>query len=362
MSGEKTEAATPKKLKDLRKKGSVARSMELPAGVSLLALVAVLPWMISRLFDVVQSDMALTLSASGDSDLGEAQALLARLVLDAGRAIAPAVAIVGAAALLSGSAVTRSAPNPAVLKPQWARVSPGKALKRMFSSHSLAELIKSTFKLTSISVLAYYAWRDGYAVLTREGGTPAQLQALVGRASRTLLWQSAALALLVGFADAAWQRRSFGKQSRMSKQDVTDEYKQSEGNPEAKAGIRQRQLAMSRNRMMEAVPKADVVLANPTHLVVALSYAPGSAAPTVVAKGAGQVADRIKALAAEHGVPVLVDKPLARALYKAAEVGDTIPAELFRVVAEVLAAVYAARRRGVAPSWSPSPLMSGQPT
>ena len=110
--------------------------------------------------------------------------------------------------------------------------------------------------------------------------------------------------------------------------------------------------------MMKDVPKADVVLANPTHLVVALRYTPGSAAPLVVAKGAGAVADRIKALAAEHGVPVLTDKPLARALYKATEVGDTIPAEMFRVVAEVLAAVYAARRRGVRPTWSGSSLRS----
>ncbi len=138
----------------------------------------------------------------------------------------------------------------------------------------------------------------------------------------------------------------------MSKQDIVDEHKQSEGNPEAKGMIRARQREAARGRMIEAVPKADVVLANPTHLVVALQYVPGSLAPVVVAKGAGAVADRIKAVAAEHGVPVLQDKPLARALYKAADVGDTIPAELFRIVAEVLAAVYAARRRGVQPRWT----------
>ena len=138
----------------------------------------------------------------------------------------------------------------------------------------------------------------------------------------------------------------------MSKQDISEEHKQSEGNPEAKGAIRARQLAVARGRMIEAVPRADVVLANPTHLVVALRYEPGSAAPVVVAKGTGQVSDRIKAVAAEHGVPILHDKPLARALYAATEVGDTVPAELFRVVAEVLAAVYAARRRGVRPTWS----------
>lgn len=352
MSGEKTEKATPKKLKDLRKKGSAARSVELPAGVSLVALVAVLPWMVGRLFDVLRSDMTLTLSQAATSDPGQAKALLARLLLDAGRAVAPAVAVVGGAALVSGSLVTRSAPNPAALKPQLSRLSPAKALKRIASTHSLAELVKNTVKLSALTAVAYGAWRNGYAVLVREGGTPAQLQALVGAACRTLLWQAAALAVVVGVLDAAWQRRSFNKQARMSKQDISEEHKQSEGNPEAKGAIRARQLAVARGRMIEAVPRADVVLANPTHLVVALRYEPGSAAPVVVAKGAGQVADRIKAVATEHGVPILHDKPLARALYAATEVGDTVPAELFRVVAEVLAAVYAARRRGVRPTWS----------
>ena len=354
MSGEKTEKATPKKLKDLRKKGAAARSVELPAGVSLLVLVAVLPWMVGRMLDSLRTEMAVVLSAAGTADLGQAHGLLAGSVLSSGRALAPAVAIVGGAALLSGSVVTRSAPNPAMLKPQFGRLSPKKTIKHIFSAHSLVELTKNTVKLAALCALTYAAFLASYPLLTREGGTPAQLQALVGAASQELLWWCAGLAVVVGVADAAWQRRAFGKQSRMSKQDVIEEHKQADGNPEAKGAIRSRQLAMSRNRMMQDVPTADVVLANPTHLVVALKYTAGTAAPVVVAKGAGAVADRIKAVAAEHGVPVLADKPLARALYQATEVGDTIPAEMFRVVAEVLAAVYAARRRGVRPTWSGS--------
>ncbi len=353
MSGEKTEKATPKKLRDLRKKGAAARSVELPAGLSLVALVAVLPFLTGRLLEVLRTDMAVVLSGAATTDQGQAGALLGRLFLDAGRAIAPAVALVGGTALVSGSLVTRSAPNPSVLKPQFSRLSPAKAVKRMLGPHGLVELVKNTVKLAALALVAWSAFRSGWTVLTREGVAPAQLQALVGAASRRLLWQAAALAVVVGVLDAAWQRRSYGKQARMSKQDVKDEHKQSDGNPEAKGAIRARQLAASRGRMIEAVPKADVVLANPTHLVVALQYEPGSAAPVVVAKGAGPVADRIKAVAAEHGVPVIADKPLARALYRATEVGDTVPAEMFRIVAEVLAAVYAARRRGVRPTWTP---------
>ena len=352
MSGEKTEKATPKRLQDLRKKGTAARSIELPAGISLLVLVLVLPWMVTSLFAVLRSDLALVLSSASVDDLGQARALSVRVLLDAARSLALPVALVGGAALVSGSLVTFSKPNPAALKPQWVRESPKAAVKRMFSAHSAVELLKNTVKLAALTAVTYGAWRTGYRSLLAEGGEVAVVQGLVADATKTLLLHSAVLAVVVGVADAAWQRHTFGKQARMSKQEVTEEHKSAEGNPHTKGAIRSRQLAASRSRIIEAIPKADVVLANPTHLVVALRYEPGTVAPVVVAKGAGSTADRIKAIAAEHGVPVLRDKPLARAIYQAAEVGDTIPPDLFRVVAEVLAVVYSAKRRGVQPSWS----------
>ncbi|MCW2599366.1 MAG: Flagellar biosynthesis protein FlhB [Frankiales bacterium] len=351
MSGERTEKATPKRLKDLRKKGVAARSMELPSGVSLLALVLVLPAMLSRLMEVLRTDMTLVLASADVSDLPAARGLALKVILDSVRALAPSVAIVGAAALLAGSVVTRSRPNPAAIKPRFERLNPGKAIKRMVSPHSLVQLLKDTAKLASLALVTFGAWQSGAKELVSSGGSFGALQTVVGDTVRSMLWRVAVLALLVGVLDAAWQRRSFGKQSRMSKNDISDEHKQSEGNPHTKGQIRARMLASSRARMMHAIPKADVILANPTHLVVALAYAPGSAAPVVVAKGAGATAQRIKEVAAEHGVPVLVDKPLARAIYKNTEVGDGIPVELFRAVAEVLAVVYAAKRRGARPTW-----------
>ncbi|MBC7678735.1 MAG: EscU/YscU/HrcU family type III secretion system export apparatus switch protein [Pseudorhodobacter sp.] len=353
MSGDKTEKATPKKLKDLRKKGVVARSVELPSGVSLLALVLVLPGMVSRLLDVLRTDMTVVFSSADVTDVTQAKGLAGRVLLDSVRSIAPSVAIVGGAAIVAGSLVTRSRPNPAAIKPKMERLNPGKAIKRMLSPHSVNELVKNVAKLSALGLVAVGSWKTGSKELLASGGSSEAMQAIVGATVRSMLWRVAVLALLVGVADAAWQRRSFGKQSRMSKQDVSDENKQSEGNPHTKGQMRQRMLSNSRSRMIQAVPKADVVLANPTHLVVALAYAPGSAAPVVVAKGAGATADRIKALAAEHGIPVLVHKPLARAIYRGAEVGDGIPVELFRAVAEVLAVVYAAKRRGTRPSWKP---------
>lgn len=351
-SGDKTEKATPKKNSDLRKKGSSARSVDLPSGVSLMVLVLVLPGMVTRLTEVLRTDMTILLSSTDIHTLREAKALASRILSDSVRALAPSVAMVSLAALLSGVLVTRSRPNPAMLKPRFNRLKPGPSIKRMLGPHSLMQLAKDIAKLTSLALVTWGVWQDGTRQLVASGGTLSSLQAVLGSTVRDMLWRVAALALVIGFGDAAWQRRSFRKQSRMTKQEVSDEHKQAEGDPHTKGQIRGRMLAASRRRMIAAVPKADIVLANPTHLVVALAYTPGSAAPVVVAKGAGAVAQRIKDVAAEHGIPVLADKPLARAIYKNAEVGDYIPAELFRAVAEVLAVVYAAKRRGTRPRWT----------
>jgi flagellar biosynthesis protein FlhB len=346
MSGEKTEKATPKKLGDLRKKGQSARSMELPQGVSMVALVLVLPSMVARLFGALRQDLVLVLGGADVTGIDAGRRFAWVAMSDCVRAVAPGVAVVGVTALLSGMAVTASRPNPHALKPRFERLNPKNTIKRMVGTHSLVELAKNVAKLVLLTGVGYSVCRDGYARLLSAGGDWRSLQAVVGAVAGDLLWQVAGLALLIGLADAVYQRHSWNKQVKMTTQEVKDEHKQSEGDPHTKGQIRSRMLAASRSRMIQAVPKADVVLANPTHLVVALAYEPGSAAPVVVARGAGATADRIKAVAREHGVPVIADKPLARALYKATEVGDSIPVELFRAVAEVLALVYAAKRTG----------------
>ena len=352
MSGQdKTEKATPKRQKELRGKGASARSVELPSGLSLVALVLVLPGMVSRLFEVLRTNLSVVLSSADVEDVSQAKALGGRMLVDSVRALAPSVAVVAVTALLAGVVVTRSKPNPAMLKPRFERLNPGKALKHMVGPRSAVTLAKDTAKLTALALVTWGVWKQGAAQLVSSGGTVEALQSVVGATVRSMLWRVALLGLVIGAADAMWQRRSFGKQSRMTKQEVQDEHKQAEGDPHVKAQIKGRMLAASRSRMIQAVPGADVVLANPTHLVVVLKYVPGTAAPVVVAKGAGATAQRIKDVAAESGVPVLADKPLARAIYKNTEVGDSIPEALFRAVAEVLAVVYAAKRRGTRPTW-----------
>ncbi len=315
-------------------------------------LVLVLPVMVRRFFASLETSLAVVLGGADVRSLEQAKALGAGVLVDAVKAVAPGCVMVMAASLMSGVLVTRSRPNPHALKLQKERLSPKASVKRIFSAHTLVELLKVVAKLSLLALVCAEVWRDGYRQLLSAGPAPQALSQITGSSTADLLWRVALLSLLVGVGDAWYQRHSFNKQAKMSLQDVKDEYKQSEGDPHTKAQRKSLMLAASRARMIQAVPKADVVLANPTHLVVALHYEPGSVAPVVVARGAGTVADRIKQVARENDVPVIADKPLARALYKATEIGDTIPAELFRAVAEVLAVVYAAKRRGLPPHWN----------
>lgn len=346
MSADKTEEATPKKLQELRRKGMVARSLELPQGVVLAVAAAMLPGALRRLSEVVRASLVTALTAA-PADVEVARRTAYEMMIGAAKAMAPLLAAVLVVSLLASAVLSRSGPNPSVLRPQAERVSLKAGVQRMFSAQVVFELVRSVLKLTLLAAVTVGVWQAGYAALLGGPGTVDAFLSVMGRGLGQLLLRAALLAVVVGVVDAAWSRRRFDKQARMSKQDVQDETKQTDGNPQSKAQIRARQARLSRSRMIAAVAGADVVLANPTHLVVALRYDEADGAPVVVAKGAGGAADRIKAEAALHDVPVVADKPLARALYRAAEVGDAVPVELYRAVAEVLAAVYRARRRPV---------------
>lgn len=344
MSGEKTEKATPKRLEDLRKKGNVARSIELPQAVVLVAAVALLPGTISRLNDAVGTSLVLALSSS-TGDLSVATATAGRMVSESVRALAPLLAALAFVSLTASAMVSRSGPNLWALKPRKERVSLKAGVQRMVSAQVVFELLRSVIKLALLAAVTAGVWTSGYAALLAGPGTVDALVAVVRGSVGELLVRVALLAVVVGVIDAKWSRRRFDKQAKMSHQDLREEHKSSDGNPQMKGQIRARAARLSRSRMLAAIAGADVVLANPTHLVVALTYTDGTGAPTVVAKAAGGAAQRIKDEAAKHDVPVVEDKPLARALYRATEVGDPVPVELYRAVAEVLAMVYSTRRR-----------------
>jgi flagellar biosynthetic protein FlhB len=248
------------------------------------------------------------------------------------------------------------------IKPELSRISPAKGFTRMFGPQGRVEFLKSIFKLTiltacAIAFLANYKADLVNSILLEPAALP---QALARQLLNVLVAVGLSLAGVVA-ADLIWSRIKWRMDLRMSKQEVKDEHKRSEGDPHVKGQIRQRQMAMSRNRMMADLPKADVVMVNPTHVAVALRYDPDKGAPRVIAKGAGAVATKIREAAMEHRIPLVQDVPLARALYAGCEVGQEIPPDFYGAVAKVLAFVMGLKAKGAATGVHRNPTPSKVP-
>jgi flagellar biosynthesis protein FlhB len=343
VSDGRTEAPTPKRKRDARKKGQVARSMELPQAVSLVASVVLLPLVMPRLGSELATQWRVSIAAASSADPGSASGILGQFFATAMVALLPLLLVLAGTGVFAGVAMVGAKPNPWQLKPKLSGLSPKNGIKRLASKQTLWELAKVTGKLGVLAGLTYGVVVAGMQALLTGPISLDRLTAATGGASVALVQRVTLFAVLLGVADAVVSKRRHLKQLRMTKQEVRDEHKQTEGNPLVKSEIRKKQMKMSRMRMMAEVARADVVLTNPTHLAVALAYEPGSAAPVVVAKGADKVAKRIREEAAKHGVPIRENKPLARALFRSVEIGEAIPVALYRAVAEVLAAVYRAR-------------------
>lgn len=348
MSEEKTEAPTDKKKQDLRKKGAAARSMDAGMATGTVALLVVLPMLASKLFDSLKVSMSRAFELSGTLDEQQATALLREEMVGVAQAIATPLLVVAAAGVLGQALVTRSKPNLYAAKPKFDSLNPKNGIKRVFSVNSLVEAGKGAAKIGVVAAAAYGVWKASLATLITQSDTLEGFMSAAGGSVTALLTRVAAAAVLVGAVDAVWQTRRFRKQSKMTKQEVRQEHKSSEGDPTFKAARRSRQMAMGRNRMIEAVADADVVLVNPTHIAIAIKYDPSMPAPKVLARGAGHIAAKIRERAGECQIPVKQHIPLARALYSACKVGSYIPADLYDAVAHVLAAVMA-QRNGKAP-------------
>jgi flagellar biosynthetic protein FlhB len=236
--------------------------------------------------------------------------------------------------LLSGHAI----------EPQLSRVNPLDGFKRIFSMRTLVELAKTVAKVAIVGFFAWQALQDKGPLLV----SLADMQAgaagyAVSGAVMEVVWKVAAAFVVIALADFIYQRWFYERSLRMSKEEIKEEMKQSEGNPHIRARLRQRARALARQRMMQQVPTADVVITNPTHFAVAIKYESGMEAPKVIAKGERLIAQQIKKIAREHNVPTVENKPLAQALFKACQVGQSVPPELYKAVAEVLAFVYRMR-------------------
>ena len=358
---ERTERPTPKRLEEARKNGQVPRSTELNTAAVVLIAGAGLHFMGhalgSSLFEMMQTN--LSLSREQALDESHAISMFAGAALNAIVACAPIFGLTLVAALLAPMAIGGWNLSFGVLAPDFSRLSPMAGFGRMFSVRGLVELVKAFAKFALLALVAVvFLWVKRTELLDLGGEAP---RAAIGHAitlsGHALLYLAGALALIAAI-DVPWQIFQHLKQLRMTRQEIRDEMKESEGNPEIKGKIRQIQQDMARRRMMSEVPKADVVVTNPTHFAVALRYDDKRMrAPIVVAKGADAVAARIREVAGEHHVPIFEAPPLARALFRSVDLNHPVPANLYVAVAQVLTYVYqlkAARKSGAVPPTPPT--------
>jgi flagellar biosynthetic protein FlhB len=348
-SSSKTEKPTPKKLKDARREGQIARSPDVSAWLGILVASFILEHTARAVMrDARELMIAATLLIHQPETAGALAILgkgLRACLLDS-LPLALTMVVIGIASTGAQGGIHVSAKK---LKPKMERVNPLKGLKRMLGMQSVWELVKQLTKSAVVAILVWRAVKKTMPVLVGSGHLALdQVVNTVVSAAMGMLRITAMAALVLAAADYAVQWKRTRKQLMMSHKEVTDEHKQAEGDPHMKGAIRSRALALSRNRMMADVADADVVLVNPTHVAVALKYDAARGAPRVIAKGAGVLAARIRKIASENRVPLVEDVPLARALHKSCKVGQEIPAELYTAVARVLAFVMSLRAKGSA--------------
>lgn len=348
--GEKTEPATPKKLSDARKEGQVAKSRELPSGLGLVALFLLLKIWIGHLgtnflelFGGVYNHIPDVASLTGGTSPMTGMSILIKdCIVQLMLILLPIFAVAFSVAFLGDLIQVKWAPTTKPLQPKFSKLNPASGIRRIFSINSLVELVKSILKILLIGGVAYsyLKKRTGQLYLLYDMELMPSVQ-FVGDTVINLGLRISLIYMILALADYAYQKYKFAKDMRMTKQEVKDEFKNAEGDPEVKGRIKARMRQASQRRMMQALPQADVVITNPTHYAVAVKYDLETApAPIVLAKGEDYLAQKIKEVARDNDIEIVENKPLARMLYANVEVGDMIPPELYNAVAEVLAYVY----------------------
>ncbi|MGD9330942.1 MAG: flagellar biosynthesis protein FlhB [Desulfobacterales bacterium] len=347
---DRTEKPTPKKLSDARKKGQIAQSREIPSAMILITSLAVFYFggsiMARQLADIMRTSFR-ELNGDWIQSAASVNRMTGWLFDQTLSILMPMMIALLITGIVANVAQFGFNFKEDLFVPNFKKMNPISGTKRLFSLKALVELVKSVFKIGFVGLIAYLMLQRELITIPslihmEVLDTAAYLAAV---AFRITFFVCLGLIVLAA-ADFAYQRWQHQKELMMTKQEVKEERKQSDGDPQVKARIRSMQLEMAQRRMMEAIPTADVVITNPTHFAIAIRFdAEKMAAPEVVAKGADFVALRIREIAEENDVPLVENKPLARALFRSTEIGDAIPADLYRAVAEVLAYVY--RLKGI---------------
>lgn len=341
---ERTEKPTTRRRRKAREEGRVAKSMELNSAAILCLGFMTLYMMGPHLAGQVMQVMRHTMTNAPQIALSDptfisvfSDSMLKFFVILSPVLIIMTLVAIGINVVQVGFKIT-----PKAVELKFDKLNIANGLKRLVSLRSLVQIVRDSVKLFIVGFVAYKVIDSEFeSFFLLPDMSVVQFAGVMGKLALTLVLKIGAVILVIAVLDYMYQRYEFEKSIKMSKQDLKDEYKDTEGSPQLKARVRQMQREMARSRMMQAVPTADVVVTNPTEIAVALKYDPSEMdAPTVVAMGERLIAQKIRELAIQHGIPVVEDKPLARALLKMCEVGQVIPANLYKAVAELLAYVY----------------------
>ena len=344
MAADKTEKATPKRRDEARERGQVARSTDANTAIVLLAtiggLIVLGPRIVAGLEQTLQEGLGRISDPALTEDQGGLQNLATWGMMATARAVAPLAGLALVVGLFASIIQVRPRLSPKALKPSFRKLDPIQGMKRVLGPQGLFEAGKATTKTAVVAVVAFLAvWPQLPQLAALVGLSPDSLLAVTGAMVKPVVLR-ATLAVVLAAIDVWWQRRRLSRSLRMSKDEVKREAKQQDVSPEVRKAIRRKQFEAASRRMLADVPTADVVVTNPTHYAVALRYDGATPAPEVIARGVDNIAKAIREVAAEHGVPVLENPPLARALYADVEIGQMIPETFFSAVAEVLAFVY----------------------
>ncbi len=350
---EQTEKATPKRREEARRRGQVAKSPDLAGAAVFLAGVFVLHALAGPALASIGGEMQAILSRTQehqDFTFGSVWMLYARAFASAGLLLGTLFGV----ALVAGVGVnllqTGGVFSLVPLTPSFNKINPLTGAQRLLSKQVLVNLGKQLLKLGAVLVIVYTTIAGSLDSLAALGEMPAQqLIGFIGELVFAIGWKFGFVLVIVALVDLAYERWQYEESLKMSKQEVKDEYRRSEGNPEIKGALKRRQREFARRRMMAAIPKATVVVTNPTHFAVALQWDEKKMdAPVVTAKGADLIAKRIRELATEHGIPIMENPPLARTLYAKVELDAAIPPNMYAAVAQVIAFVYKLKRRTIA--------------
>jgi len=346
--GDKTEKPTARKLRKAREEGQIARSREVPSAAVLLGTLLMLQYGGATIVQKLELELQhhLRFHVPADLTVNAVSSIFTSTAWRMALLVVPIMLVIVALSVGSNAVQGGIAFSFKALKFKFGKLNPANGVKNVFSKRGLVQLAKSLVMITAVSSISWQVVHRHMPLYPRLILMDVrQLLYWTATVSYEILIRVAVLMAAVAAADYAFQRYQFMEQMKMSKQEVKDEFKEMEGDPTTKGRIRRVQREMARKRMMSDVPTADVVVTNPTHYAVALSYKMDKMeAPKVVAKGMDLVAQNIKDVAREHGVPIVENKPLAKALYKSVDIGKYIPADLYKAVAEILAYVYKAKR------------------